>query len=111
MEGYVPDHRRGNKYIGSHTTYIDLAADVADIAVNLLDVKGISPGIIQNSRKSSGGIRRVKFSDSKGFLVLTVRHGKSVQELQVYCTSDLQKMRIALARALRNADIPIAFKH
>lgn len=103
-------HRNGEKFRGTHTTYSDLAARVADIAVRLEEVKGVSPGVLQNGTGSSGGTQKVKFCDMQGFLLLTVRQSSSVQELRVYC-SDIQMTRTALARALRNQSIPIAFMH
>lgn len=103
-------HRDGKKFLGTHTTYTDLAARVADVAVRLADVRGVSPGVVKNGSGTSGGSQRVKFADMPGFLLLTVRQSSSVQELRVYC-SDIQTTRTALARALRNQDIPIAFMH
>lgn len=103
-------HRNGEKFRGTHTTYTDLAARVADIAVRIADVKGVSPGVLQNGSGASGGAQKVKFADMHGFLLLTVRQASSVQELRVYC-SNIQKTRTALARALRDEHIPIAFLH
>ena len=105
-------HRDGKKFRGTHTTYSDLAARVADIAVRLQGVEGISPGVLQSGAGVAGGIQKVKFGDMPqgGGLVLTVRQSRSVQELRVYC-NDLQSTRLALARALRDERIPIAFRH
>lgn len=103
-------HRNGKKFRGTHTTYSDLAARVADIAVRLKEVRGVSPGLLQNGKGSSGGTQKVKFANMQGFLLLTVRQASSVQELRVYC-SDMQTTSTALARALLDEHIPIAFLH
>lgn len=103
-------HRNGGKFRGTHTTCSDFAARVADIAVRLTEVKGISLGLLQNGTGSSGGTQKVKFCDMQGFLLLTVRQSSSVQELRVYC-SNIQTTRTALARALRDQNISISFMH
>lgn len=104
-------HRNGKKFCGTHTTYNDLSAKVADIAIHLDDVKKISPGVLSKCGGTSCGTQRVKFTDHEAFIVLTVRQSGSVQELRVYWTHDIQTTRTALARALRDHQIPIAFRH
>ena len=59
---------------------------------------------------SGGSSQKVKFSDMKGGLLLTVRQSRSVQEVRVYSTN-VQAARLALARAFRDEGIPIAFRH
>jgi hypothetical protein len=103
-------HRDGKKFRGTHTTYTDLAAKVADIAVRVFGVKGVSPGVLHNGAGSSCGTQKVKFTDHEGFILLAVRQSGSTQELRVFC-KDMQMTRTALARALRDHDIPIAFRH
>ena len=103
-------HRDGKKFLGTHTTYTDLAVRVADIAVRLPDVRGVSPGVVKNGSGTSGGSQRVKFADMQGFILLTVRQSSTVQEVRVFCTN-MQTTRTALARALRDQGIPIAFLH
>ena len=104
-------HRNGGKFKTTHTTYCELAVKIVDIAVRFQAVTGISPGMLQSGKGvSSGGGQRVKFGDMVGGLCLTVRQSRSVQELRIYCT-DVQATRLALARALRDQDIPVAFRH
>lgn len=104
-------YRSGGKIRGTHTTLTDLAVKVVDIAVRIPEVVGISPGLLQSGKGVAGGSsQKVKFSDFKGGFILTVRQARSVQELRVY-SGNVQVARTALARALRDEDIPIAFKH
>ncbi|MGB3922111.1 MAG: DUF2103 domain-containing protein [Minisyncoccia bacterium] len=103
--------RDGKKIRGSHTTLIDLAARVTDIARRMESVTGISPGWIKSGKNAyGGGGQRVKFGDFKGGLVLVVRQSHTIQELRVFSTN-IAKTRLALARALRDEGIPIAFRH
>ncbi len=103
--------RDGKKIRGTHTTLTDLAARVTDIARCMESVTGISPGWIQSGKNAyGGGSYRVKFGDFKGGLLLIVRQSHTVQELRIFSTN-VAKTRLALARALRDKDIPIAFKH
>lgn len=105
--------RKSSKSRGTHTTFSDLAEKVEGIANRLQEVTGISPGVLQSGVGVAGGIQKVKFSEivkTNGFLLLTVRQSRSVQELRVY-GPDLEVARLALARALRNEGISIGFKH
>ena len=103
-------HRDGGKFKGKHTTLIDLAAKVVDIADELPKVTGISAGYIQSGNAVSGGTRKVKIGEGKGSILLTVRQSRSVQEIRVF-SPDVEKTRLALARALRDQGIPISFNH
>ena len=103
-------HRNGNKIRGTHTTLCDLATKVVDIAIRIESVTGVAPGLLQSGKGVTGGTQKVKFADISGGLLLTIRQSRSVQELRIYC-SDVQPTRTALARALRNERIPIAFRH
>ena len=103
-------HRDGKKSRGTHTTCSDLSARVHDIAVRIQEVTGVSLGILESGKGVSGGSQKVKIGDMKGGLLLTVRQSRSVQEVRVYSTN-VQAARLALARALRDEDIPIAFRH
>ena len=94
-------HRNGKKFGGNHTTFIDLAADLVDIAVSRPEVNTISAGIIQSGQGVAGGDRRVKFCDTKGGILLKVRQSRSVQDVWVI-TTDPQTTKIALARAALN---------
>jgi hypothetical protein len=77
-------HRDGKMLRGSHTTCSDLAGLVFDIAVRVSGVNGIALGVLQNGCGNSSGTRRVKFTDGKGCILLSVRQASSVQELRVY---------------------------
>ena len=103
-------HRDGKKIRGTHTTFIDLAAEVCDLVCKLTEVEGVSPGIIQCGKGVSGGMRKVKIGDFSGGIILTVRQSRSVQELRLFA-SNIPAARLATARTLRNHDIPISFKH
>lgn len=105
----MSQHRDGKKFRGTHTTCTDLAGVVADIAEQLGDVTGISLGVIQSGAGVAGGTRKVLFADGMGSLLLTVRQSRSVQEVRIFAPN-IQTTRTALARALRNEDIPIAFR-
>jgi hypothetical protein len=102
-------HRDGKKSRGTHTTCSDLSARVHDIAVRLHEVTGVALGVLQSGTGVSGGSQKVKIGDMKGGMILTVRQSRSVQEVRVYSTN-VQAARLALARALRDEDIPIAFR-
>ena len=103
-------HRDGKKIRGTHTTFIDLAADVCDIICKLEKVEGVSAGVIQVGKGVTGGMRKVKIGDFRGGIILTVRQSRSVQELRVFA-SDVPGARLATARALRDNNISICFKH
>lgn len=94
-------HRNGKKFGGEHTTYIELAAQLADIAVRLPEVKNISAGIVQGGKGVAGGDRRIKFCDMVGGLLCKVRQSRSVQEVRIL-TTDPGATRLALARAVLN---------
>lgn len=104
----MKNHRDGGKIGGNHTTLLDLAVVMTDIASSYPEVKTISPGHIVVNRDKSGGNRRVKFAWIKGGLLMTIRQNRSVQEVRVY-TTDTQSTMVALARAARDRDIPIGF--
>jgi len=103
-------HRDSKKSRGTHTTCSDLSAKVHDIAVRIQEVTGVSLGVLESGKGVTGGSQKVKIGDMKGGLLLTVRQSRSVQEVRVYSTN-VQVARLALARALRDEDIPIAFRH
>jgi hypothetical protein len=102
------NHRQGGKIGGDHTTLLDLAVTMVDIAASYSEVKTISPGHIKVNPDKSGGARRVKFAWIMGGLLMTIRQNRSVQEVRVY-TTNTQTTMVALARAARDLDIPIGF--
>ncbi len=106
----MPHHRDGGKCRGTHTTLTDLAARVVDIIAKLPEVTGYAPGLLQSGKGMTGGMQKVKIGISVGCIVLIVRQSRSVQEVRVY-GSDLRVTQLAIARALRDEDIPIAFRH
>lgn len=59
-------HRAGNKFGGSHTTVIPLAAIFVDIAATDSEVSNITCGIIQAGLRSAKGQRRIKITDMQG---------------------------------------------
>jgi len=94
-------HRNGEKFGGNHTTFIDLAAELVDIAVSRPEVNTISAGVIQGGQGVAGGDRRVKFCDTRGGILLKVRQSRSVQEVRII-TTDPRATMVALARAALN---------
>ncbi|MFH1178258.1 MAG: hypothetical protein V1711_00830 [bacterium] len=105
MEVIMP-HRHGEKFRGPHTTCTDFAAEVADVAVRIEEVTGVSPGII----KRGNGRRKVQIEDSSGGLLLTVHQLRSMQELRIFGIN-IPAIKFELARTLRNQKIAISFKH
>lgn len=103
-------HRFGSKFRGTHTTCSDLAARVVDIVTKIQQVRGLSLGILQSGKGVTGGVQRVKIAETASGLLLTVRQSRSVQDIRVFC-EDLAGARLAIARALRDDDIPISFRH
>lgn len=103
-------HRDSRKSRGTHTTCSDLSAKVHDIAARIQEVTGVSLGVLKSGKGVTGGSQRVKIGDMKGGLSLTVRQSRCVQEIRVY-SANVQAARLALARALRDEGIPIAFRH
>ena len=99
-------HREGGKIGGDHTTFIDLAGEMADVAERLPEVTKISGGFI--SGKSTGPSRRVKIGNYAGGVLLTVKQGHRAQEVRII-TRDVQATKLAIARAARNMDVPICF--
>jgi len=94
-------HRDGGKFGGNHTTFIELAADLVDIAATRPEVSTISAGIIHGGQGVAGGDRRVKFCDTKGGILLKVRQSRSVQEVRII-TTDPRATMMVLARATLN---------
>ncbi|MFZ2252560.1 MAG: DUF2103 domain-containing protein [Minisyncoccia bacterium] len=102
------DSRAGGKFCRSHTTCIHAATIVADIAHSCEQVTKVSLGHITASRKSSGGIRRVKIRDDGKSLLLGVRDSASYQELRVYA-SDLLAAKNFIAKGVLGAGIKVEF--
>src|SRR3989344_5426598 len=94
-------HRDGKKFGGNHTTFIDLAADLVDIAVTRHEVRTISAGIIQGGQGVAGGDRRVKFCDTRGGILLKGRQSRPVQDVRII-TTDPRATMMVLARATLN---------
>jgi hypothetical protein len=102
------NHRQGGKFGGGHTTLIDLAILLADMADARPEVTKISPGFIQCGGGAIGGERSVKILDARGGLLLKVRQNRAVQEVRIV-TANLHETKLALARGARNNRIRISF--
>jgi hypothetical protein len=63
----MKNHRSGGKIGGNHTTLIDLASVVTDIASGLPEVTTVSPGFIKSGAGTTGGQKRVKIADGGRF--------------------------------------------
>ena len=90
----------------SHSTYIPVAKLFRDFAIKLSGVTCVSAGIIKNARP--GAPIRVKITDESGAILLKIRGPASVQEVRVY-SSNIQEVRTALAREVRNRNFHLSF--
>jgi hypothetical protein len=84
------NHRQGGKMGGKHTTVIDAAQPVVDLAQILPEVTKVSAGYITSGIKT--GPQRIKIKKMVGGLLLIVRGNISIQEIRVY-TSDIEKTK------------------
>ncbi len=106
----MKNHRDGGKYGGDHTTFIDLAGELADSIHDRPEVMRISAGFIKSGAGVAGGVRKVKISDMLGGALLTCRQNRSVQEVRIF-TKDALATKLAIAREARNNDVAISFGH
>jgi hypothetical protein len=100
------DSRSGGKFTGNHTSLIPLAARVCDVLHTCSAVQKISPGFIKAGLKSVQGKRRIKMTESKGGLLLSVRDNASHQEVFVY-SNDANITRQVVVECARNLHISI----
>jgi hypothetical protein len=84
------NHRQGKKMGGKHTTVIDAALGVVDLALNMPEVSKVSVGHIKVGIRS--GKHRIKVKEMIGGVILTVRGSTSVQEIRIY-GSDISKIK------------------
>jgi len=92
------NHLQGGKFTAGHTTVIDTAREPALAAEKLDCVTKVSLGII---KKLPNGPVSVKYSDeSETCLLAKIRGIAFLQEVRVY-TSDKQRAKEAMSRALR----------
>ena len=82
------NHRQGGKMGGKHTTVIDAAQPIVDLAQKMSEVMKVSAGFITSGIKT--GQQRVKIKKIVGGLLLVVRGNISIQEIRVY-TNDIEK--------------------
>src|SRR3989344_893533 len=102
--------RDGGKHRGTHTTLCTLAAKVVDLIERLPEVNGYSPGVLQSGKRFTGSsTHKVKIGTFTGGILLIVRQSRSVQEVRVFTPSS-QKAKLAIARKLRDNQIPISFR-
>ncbi len=100
--------RSGGKFNGNHTTLIPAACCVADIAESCTAVTKISPGFIKAGLKSVNGIRRVKITDDKLCLLLSVRDNTSHQEIRIY-VNDIQAAKRTIIKGAKSAGLNVSF--
>ncbi|MCI0619773.1 DUF2103 domain-containing protein [Candidatus Wolfebacteria bacterium] len=100
-------HRKGGKFGGRHSTLTDAAAKVADLVVTRPEVTNVTIGGI-NARVSGSSQPRVKISDMSGGIRLAVIGNGGAQEIRVF-SGDVQRTKLAVARAVRNLSIKICF--
>lgn len=91
----------------SGKTIDKLAAQVAAITKRVDGITQLTVG--SATAKGSGGhTRKVRFADMVGGFELRVKNGNVTQPVYVY-TQNVQSVRLAVSRALRNNDISICF--
>jgi hypothetical protein len=99
--------RWGGKLGGDHSTVIEAAwRFLPEVISNDLVVK-ICPGFI-SAGKNASGRNVVKIIDERGCLLLSIRGASAHQEIRIYA-SDFPKAKLAIARAVRNADFHLSF--
>lgn len=103
------EHRSGRKFGGEHTTFTEMSSEIADMLIKLPEVEKISSGFIEAGIGSGRGRRSVKIVDDPGYILLKVKQSGSAQEVRIF-TKDRQKVKLLLARYLRDRDIDIAFQ-
>lgn len=102
------NHRAGGKFTPAHTTVIQAAGVLADIAAQQEEVTCIALGFIKGGLPPISGKRRVKISGANGTVLLAIRDNTTHQELYVL-TANPQVTKLAIARAARDMEIDIAF--
>jgi hypothetical protein len=108
-EATMNNHRNGGKFGGKHTTFIDCALPLVDLAAKRSEVSNISPGIIKTEGNSSSGQRGVKIIDMVGGIILVVRQSRSVQEVRIY-TSNIHETKFAISKEARERDMDLRFR-
>ena len=93
----------------THTTMIEAAEYVVNITRLVTGISKITLGQISPTTHACRGGMRVKFQDVNGGILMTVRDVRCIQLIWVY-TDNIQSVRTAIARALRNKDVHICFK-
>lgn len=88
-------HRAGGKFASSHTTVIDAAAVVVDIAKKQPEVTKVVLGIIEGVKSKKN---RLKFKPIQAGLEVKVYGNSGLQTLYIY-TSDPGKVRGAIESA------------
>ncbi len=91
----------------SGKTVDKLAARVAAISGRVDGITQLTIGAV-TAKGSGGHTRKVRFADMVGGFELRVKNGNVTQPVYVY-TPDVQAVRLAVSRALRNQDISICF--
>ena len=100
-----------NQANNKSTSSIKFANQVKEIIINLPGVKSVLLGRFKIGKGTTGGSHAVKIGISSGEIPsvwLLVRQGNSVAEFHVSATNT-QEVMVAIARALRNNNIPISF--
>lgn len=101
--------RSGGKFKGSHTTVIETAGIVADIAAQQPEVTKVTPGFIRAGLRPVGGKRRVKITARTTCLSLSVRENGAVQEIIVY-SDDKQRTIRSITSAAEDRGIQVCTK-
>jgi len=92
---------------GSHSTVIEAAWRFLPDVIKEESITKISPGFI-TAGKSSTGRNSVKLIDNRGSILISVRGASSHQEIRIFAT-DSQKAKMAIVRAVRNAQFHLSF--
>ena len=76
------NHRQGGKICGRHTTIVDVAEPVVDLACRMPEVEKIFAGYITPG--VSGGKQHIKINEMLGGFQVVVRGSNGSQKISVY---------------------------
>ena len=93
----------------SHTTWTEASALLLEHVRLIPHVSKIACGII---RANAGpGQRRVKMTEERGGILLTIRGNLAVQEMRLYAPVEkMQDVKLAVARTIRNLGFHLSFR-
>jgi hypothetical protein len=90
---------KSKKLGGSHTTLIEAAEIAVRMVEKIPGVTKISPGFITAGLRSANGKLRIKITQFKGGLLLSIRGNTAEQEVRVYSQDSKRVMEDILKGA------------